>query len=849
VHLDRRDRRSNRRILALHPAIFAAAACLPGCCGRESPIWLEVEALVVAPGATETLALRPLVVDDRLKGLSFEAQADPESRVIVELVEGGGDLLEVTLQPDFEGETVVDLVAEDRCGNVATTELVVTTEGATTVTPSGATLCPAAIAYTAAGDPDAVAVAGPFNDWSTEDDLLEFDGVQWVTELRLPPGAHPYKLVEVDETAFEPVLGWTCDPTAAYIQCDADYKQPWEIGLVHDCVPGGRSCNSMLVVEPCDVPRLESTALDVNAATGQVHLEAAVTAGPNPVASVEATLDGAPLTVEGTDAVTVDLTLDPGRHTIRIAALDERGGRSEELYIPVWIDERDWTDQVLYFAFVDRLWDGDPELGAPEGATATGGDYEGGDLPGLVAMLPLLEDLGVTTLWLSNLQDNAEGAWDGDCGLTYAGYHQYWPDDALGVEEHFGTSADLHDLVEGAHARGMRVIVDWVANHVHQDHPYAIEHPEWFGAYAFCKDSVDGQLNFDRIPETCWFAPYLPDIDYANPEPLQVMVDDAIWWARTYGFDGFRVDAVKHMNHAVAWNLRSAIEAKIEHRRVPGPPGAFYTVGETFDGADRIASYVGDHQLHGQFDFPLYYAIRSTLAYGAGEMGDLLAAYDASKAVFGDAPMSTFLGNHDVNRFVTDAWQGWQDPCDGGQIRVADPPFDAWPYDRLMLGWTFLFTMPGIPLVYYGDELGIPGNPDPDNRQPMWWHTGDLTGVSSVEDLAARVLPDQARVLRHVQALTRARHAHPALRTGGWVEWWREPDLIAYGRSSGGDHALVVLNRSDTPRALTNGLGFAGLPQGRYVDALTGLATQSDADQITVNVPARGSAVLVWEGQ
>ena len=100
----------------------------------------------------------------------------------------------------------------------------------------------------------------------------------------------------------------------------------------------------------------------------------------------------------------------------------------------------------------------------------------------------------------------------------------------------------------------MRVIMDWVANHVHEDHPSASE--DWFNEEATCKDSVDGEENWNRIPEECWFAPYLPDIDYTDPVAMQWMIDDALWWAKEYELDGFRVDAVKHMSHAVAWNLR-----------------------------------------------------------------------------------------------------------------------------------------------------------------------------------------------------------------------------------------------------------------------------------------------------
>jgi glycosidase len=396
----------------------------------------------------------------------------------------------------------------------------------------------------------------------------------------------------------------------------------------------------------------------------------------------------------------------------------------------------------------------------------------------------------------------------------------------------------------------MRVIMDWVANHVHETHPYVAEHPEWFHDQGICKDSVDGQQNWDRIPESCAFAEYLPDIDYSQPEAMVTMLDDALWWATRYELDGFRVDAVKHMPHAVTYNLQSLVKQRLEHRG-SGLSTDFYTVGETFDSYDRIAAYIGDDQLDGQFDFDLYHALRGAfLRPGDAELAVLYDSYETSRAVYGDAPMSTFLGNHDVLRWVSEGSEGWVDPCQNGQIAHAPAPSDPWAYEGLRLGFTFLFTMPGRPLVYYGDELGMPGRNDPDNRQPLWWHAGDGSGdfsaVGSVDDLAATVGPEQAATLRHVRALAQARRDHPALYSGGWIEWWREYDLFAAARSHGSDHALVLLNRSFDDRTLVNGMGFAGLPQGTYEDVLTGQVFTTAGDQLTVDVPARGSRVLIY---
>jgi len=794
---------------------------LTGCCGRSAPTWDDAPPVYLG-GAAQTVELSDWVEDDR--GVPMFTVSYDEDAVIAEL---DGSRLALTPQPGFEDTTVVEVIAEDRCGNRSPLELLVDSGSG----PTGAGDCSTTLAWTSPNAPEAVSVAGSFNDWSLDETpMTEVDGT-WTVTLDLDPGAYPYKFVERDPGLFDASGSWTCDPSAPLIQCDADTA--W----AHTCTPGAESCNSLLVVEPCGAPQLEVNTLDIGRETSTV----AVSVGGRDIAQATATLDGSPIALGEGPPFTLTLTdLEPGRHTLRVHATNDEG--EDDLYIPFWMDDFAWEDAVLYFAFVDRLANGDPTLDTSEGATGSG--YEGGDLQGVIDLLPYLDDLGVTVLWLSNPQDNAEGAWDGDCDRTFAGYHAYWPDEARAVEEHFGSADTLRELVDAAHERGMRVMIDWVANHVHSDHPYYAENPTWFNSLQICKDQVDGQLNFDRIPETCWFAPYLPDIDYTQPEPLTLMVDDAIWWATEYEIDGFRVDAVKHMSHAVAWNLRSAIRTHITHEAAGGDE-RFLTLGETFDSTPKILEYIGENQLDGQFDFPLYYALRGAFATQTLSLPDLMGAVDASQQDFAGATMSTFLGNHDVLRFTTEAVEGWRDPCGP----MAQAPGDPWAYEGLSLAWTLLFTQPGIPLIYYGDELGMPGHNDPDNRQPLWTHAGPVAGgqVSAVEDLAAKVDVNQAAVLRHVAALAEARAAHPALRRGGWTEWWSEEQVFAYARSDSGDHALVLLNRSDSDRVLSNSLGFAGLPtEGTYEDVLTGATFTATGDAIDVAVDARASRVLVY---
>ena len=221
---------------------------------------------------------------------------------------------------------------------------------------------------------------------------------------------------------------------------------------------------------------------------------------------------------------------------------------------------------------------------------------------------------------------------------------------------------------------------------------------------------------------------------------------------------------------------------------------------------------------------------------GTTTLEDLEVSLSESQAVFGSARMSTFLGNHDVERFVTEAAEGSHGECDpnGNFWFPAAPPVGTDAYTRLRLGWTWLLTRPGLPLVYYGDEIGLPGYADPDNRQLM-----RFGGSLSEEEAATRA---------HVQLLGQARLAHPALSAEEGILWWSEARVLARATQSGEDWALSVLNLESQERTLSNSLSWAGMPEGQWRDLLTGEVFESSGDGLSVTVSGMSSRVLVWEG-
>ncbi|MEC9388937.1 MAG: alpha-amylase family glycosyl hydrolase [Myxococcota bacterium] len=704
-------------------------------------------------------------------------------------------------------------------------------------------LCPTEFRYTAADAIDGIAIVGPFNNWDPSRNAMERVGEnEWRVSVPLEPGAHPYMFTELIDWTYDQAELAVCDPNAGLALCEytTAYENDWD----QECSTESSDCASMIVVPDCSQPA--ATIDGLTHAEGTLTITGTVTAGAFPIDSVELTINGVAQDVAVEDGTFhVEHTAEPNaRHHIVVSATDTEGTRSAPAVAPIWTDEFEWPDAVIYHALIDRVANGNPDNDATADTTHAISDWAGGDLAGLEASLPFLDDLGVNTLWLSNPQPAPPDAWPGDCNATYSGYHGFWPASYDGVDAHLGDTAALDSLIGAAHERGMRVIMDWVGNHVHDDHAAASD-DERFHPTAVCNDrGGDGVSNWDRIPEECWFTNYLPDWDHSQADVANTVVEMALDWARDRKLDGMRVDAAKHMSKAVLFNLRSTLD---DHLTPPGSNFEFILIGETFDGAEAINAAIGPHLLHGQFDFPLYWTIRDAFVY---DTASVAAAVNQAATIADQYPggqMSTFLGNLDVGRFLTDRHEGNMNVCPDGSIRQAGWPDDAEAFDRLRLAWTLLFTQPGMPMIYYGDEFGIPGYGDPDNRQPLWWHGIDTT-AGSVAAVAADLSAGPARVVDTLQRLIAARAAHPALQQGEQQNFWVDGDgLVGTVHSTDDDAAIVILNRNDTEAAIDNSLAFFGLPEGTWVDLLSDERFTSDGDRLRFSVPPTTPRVLVRE--
>ena len=547
--------------------------------------------------------------------------------------------------------------------------------------------------------------------------------------------------------------------------------------------------------------------------------------GDSPVTRVSAVLerpDGSSgltsfVQLNGT-SVRVPTSAVPDGSWIRVVVADDKGRVSRAIRAQVRPKEGfQWQDGIIYYAFTDRFVNGDRNNDRPvkDPAVLPQANYYGGDFEGIQQKIEegYFKKIGVNVLWLAPLNRNPDGAWK-EClppYRSYTGYHGYWPVSETEVEPRFGGEEGLKNLVGSAKKNGVKIIADLVLRHVHVENPLWKEHPDWFGSLTL----PDGRKNlrlWDEQQFTTWFEEFLPGFDFDNPKPVAFLISNAEAWAEKFGLDGYRLDAVKHIRYSFWPKFRSAMRQMQEQEHV----APMYFVGETFMDRKGIMSFVGPNMLDGQFDFPLYDTIMDVFAKGQKDFVDLEKSLTESETIYGkETLMSPLIGNHDKSRFMAFADGELPDPeiAKEEEVGWTKPPRVDNPasHEKLKLAIGFLLSIDGVPMVYYGDEVGLTGAGDPDNRKMM--------------PLESELGAEQKSVRDYFSKMTALRSSHPALRYGNRRLLVANDNRYAFVRRHFGDKVLAAWNKGkdaaefDLPAA-------PELPDGSYTDALTGETMQ-----------------------
>jgi glycosidase len=483
---------------------------------------------------------------------------------------------------------------------------------------------------------------------------------------------------------------------------------------------------------------------------------------------------------------------------------------------------------VIYLVMVDRFANGDTTNDEPavsRGLTdrARPKYYHGGDLAGLRAKLPYLKQLGITAVWMTPVYDNVNtpNAKQAEQGVAVTDYHGYGPTDHYAVEEHFGDLPTLKGLVDDAHALGLKVILDFVANHVGPDHPWVndLPTPTWFnGTPAEHLNNTwqvwsiaDPHATAARRDHTLkgWFANVLPDVNQDDPEGRRYIIQNTLWWVGMTGIDGLRQDTWPYVPRSFWTDWMAAIK-----REYP----AMRAVGEVWDGDPTVLRFFEGSRtgfdgvrtgVDALFDFPLHYPMRRAFANGES-LDDLVKMLGRDHLYDAPERLVTFLGSHDVSRFMSEAG--------------ATP-------EGLQLAFTFQLTARGTPLIYAGDEIGMPGGADPDNRRdfPGGWPRDPRNAFT-----ASGRTPAEQATWTHVHALLALRAARPDLATAPMTVLAASEQLLAYTRG----RTLVVLNNGKAPAEVE-------LPAASVTRVALGGCTAAAPTGATVRVkvPARTGCV------
>lgn len=652
-----------------------------------------------------------------------------------------------------------------------------------------------------------VQVKGEMNAWNPADGPCQKEGESWVHRMRLPVGQYQYLFVVDGE----------------------DRRDPANLPLP------GTGYNSVLTVgdpEEKGRPHLYT----VSEKEDQVFL-----AWDGFGSEIKAFWDNVsiPVRVDGEGMLALRVPKEATtmeRSALRIWSAWPKG-LANDLYIPLAngrvmreasaLRRSDFASQIMYFTLVDRFRNGDTGNDSPikDDRVLPMANYLGGDLAGIRQSIDegYFDNLGVNALWLSPVTQNPLTAYQEfpEPRRWYTGYHGYWPISSSNIDHRFGDDATMYAMVDAAHAREINLLLDYVCNHVHEEHPLYRNNPELVTVL----DLPDGRKNiriWDEHRLTTWFDSFMPSLDLENPKMIEWQTDSTLFWMKKFNLDGYRHDATKHIP-TVFWRR---LTQKVKTEFVMPRHKPVYQIGETYGSRQLISSYIGNGMLDSQFDFNLHDDARQVFGKQETSMNRLAASMRETFRWYGSQHlMGNISGNHDMARFISLAggslsWD--EDAREAGfqrEIGVGDPIG----YRRLRMLHTFNYTIPGVPVLFYGDEIGMAGANDPDCRRMMRFE-----GWS----------PEERRTFEHVAKLGKLRRSRMSLNYGSTRILVEEDDLMVIARHYFGELSLAVLYKGVTPREIE-----IQLPS--YFQATTFLGLDG-----TVLIPRQGGLTLSlqpWE--
>ena len=516
-------------------------------------------------------------------------------------------------------------------------------------------------------------------------------------------------------------------------------------------------------------------------------------------------------------AVTISATVDTtlGTKTLPITVTDQYGNKFSTT-VDVEITDRvkknendfDWDEAVVYFMMTDRFFDGNESNNTASGTDTYGdnpGLYHGGDFAGVTAKLDYLQDLGVNTIWLTPIVKNIAGVTVTDEGkedVPYnAAYHGYWASDFTKLNPTMGTTEEFKTMISEAHKRGMRIMVDIVVNHA----GYGTE--STFADMLRDKSVSEGDIK-------SWQSG-LPDFATENADVRAKLVEWQTSWMRNYGVDYFRVDTVKHVDSTTWAALKnSTTEVNPSFKMI----GEYYGAGYASNG-----STLGSGQMDADLDFDFN---DQATSFVSGNISSVEKFLSARNSALNNAYMTgQFLSSHDEDGFKASLMNGKQYTEDEATSAA-------------LVAATLQLTAKGIPVIYYGEEVGLSGL----NNYPYQTNRYDMDFSKATKDNVT---------YQHYKNLLSIRNAYTDVFARGSrtvVAGSDEEGYDVVSRSYGGTTLYVGMNIKDTAKEVKVPVSLAAGTEVK--DLYSGATYTVGSDKtVAVTIPAAkdGGTVILTE--
>lgn len=516
-------------------------------------------------------------------------------------------------------------------------------------------------------------------------------------------------------------------------------------------------------------------------------------------------------------AVTISATTDTtlGIKTLPITVTDQYGNKFSTT-VDVEITDRvkenkkdfDWDEAVVYFMMTDRFFDGNESNNTASGADTYGdnpGLYHGGDFAGVTTKLDYLQNLGVNTIWITPIVENIKGVAvtdEGSKDVPYnAAYHGYWASDFTKLNPTLGTTEEFETMISEAHKRGMRIMVDIVVNHA----GYGTE--STFADMLRDKSVSEGDIK-------SWQSG-LPDFATENADVRAKLVEWQTAWMKDYGVDYFRVDTVKHVD-STTW-------AALKNSTTEVNP-AFKMIGEYYGaGYASNGSTLGSGQMDADLDFDFNDQATSFVSGNISSVEKFLSARNS--ALNNTYMTGQFLSSHDE--------EGFKAALMNGKKYTEDEATSA-----ALVAATLQLTAKGIPVIYYGEEVGLSGL----NNYPYQTNRYDMDFSLATEDNVT---------YQHYKNLLSIRNAYTDVFTRGSRNVVASSDEEGYdvvSRSYGGTTLYVGMNIKDAAKEVKVPVNAnAGDTVKNLYDGKT--YTVSSDKTVTVSIPAAkdGGTIILAE--